>query len=107
MRGRLFLVAMGKAAAPMTRAALEQVGDRLEAGIAAGPAEALSDLPPLIETFAGGHPLPNEHSLAAGERLAGLLSGAGKDDLVLVLISGGGSAMLGGALEDMATMGRW
>ena len=93
----------------MTRAALEQVGDRLEAGIAAGPAEALSDLPPLIETFAGGHPLPNEHSLAAGERLAGLLSGAGEDDLVLVLISGGGSAMLehpapGVALGDLQTV---
>lgn len=93
----------------MTTAALEQVGDRLEAGIAAGPAEALSHLPPLIETFAGGHPLPNERSLAAGARLAGLLEGAGEDDLVLVLISGGGSAMLehpapGVTLGDLQTV---
>ena len=102
---------MGKAAVPMTKAALEQVGDRLEAGIAAGPAGALSELPPLIETFAGGHPLPNEQSLAAGERLAGLLSGAGEEDLVLVLISGGGSAMLehpapGITLADLQAVNR-
>jgi hydroxypyruvate reductase len=94
VRGRLFLIAMGKAAVPMTKAALEQVGDRLEAGIAAGPAAALFELPRSIETFAGGHPLPNEQSLAAGEWLAGLLSSVGEHDLVLALISGGGSAML-------------
>jgi glycerate 2-kinase len=94
VRGRLFLIAMGKAAIPMTRAALQQMGDRVEAGLAAGPSRASTDLPPRIETFAGGHPLPNEQSLAAGERLAGLLSSVGEDDVVLVLISGGGSAML-------------
>jgi len=93
----------------MTKAALEQVGHRLEAGVIAGPAESFSELPPLIETFAGGHPLPNEQSLAAGERLAGLLSGAGENDLVLVLISGGGSAMMehpapGVTLADLQTV---
>jgi hydroxypyruvate reductase len=93
----------------MTKAALEQVGGRVEAGLAAGPLQASFDLPPRIETFAGGHPLPNDQSLAAGERLAGLLSDVGEDDVVLVLISGGGSAMLehpapGVTLTDLQTV---
>jgi glycerate-2-kinase len=62
-------------------------------GIAAAPSAAIGRFPRGIRAIAGGHPLPDEGSLAAGEATGALLATAGRKDLVLVLISGGGSAM--------------
>ncbi|HWQ15006.1 MAG TPA: DUF4147 domain-containing protein, partial [Roseiflexaceae bacterium] len=58
-----------------------------------------------------GHPVPDERSVAAGRAVAALLAGATERDLVLVLISGGGSALLtlpvpGVALDDMQALTR-
>lgn len=57
--------------------------------------------------FAGGHPLPNEASLAAADEILKLLAGCGEETLVIFLLSGGGSALAerllvpGTTLEDM------
>jgi hydroxypyruvate reductase len=108
-KGHVVLIALGKAAVPMTRAACRQLGGKLSAGLAAAPPHQVSELPPGIAAFPGGHPLPSEGSLAAGENLARLLGGLSPDDLAVVLISGGGSAMLelpiaGVTLEDLQAL---
>jgi hydroxypyruvate reductase len=91
---RVLLVGMGKAGTPMARAAAGIVGDRL-----AGGAVVVKDLPhephpPGVELLAAGHPIPDERGVAAAGRIAALLERAGERDLVLALISGGGSALL-------------
>ena len=91
---RIFLVALGKAAPAMCQAAAEVLSERLTAGIAAIPHDYTDPLPPGIKSHHAGHPLPDKGSLAAGQAVYDLLSATKPDDLVLVLISGGGSAML-------------
>ena len=106
---RIYLVALGKAAPAMCQAAAEVLGERLTAGIAAIPHNYTDPLPPGIKPHHAGHPLPDKGSLAAGQAVNKLLSATKPDDLVLVLISGGGSAMLelpvtDVSLEDLRTL---
>ena len=98
---KVYLVAMGKAAVEMVQAAAEVVGPRLAAGLAAVPRlpetargpwrESQSDRVSFVE---GGHPEPTAGSLTAGRAVEALLSQVTARDLVIVLVSGGGSAML-------------
>jgi hydroxypyruvate reductase len=86
--GRLAALGLGKAAAEMLAGARAALGDALEPLAFAVPAGAGGG--PLIE---GGHPLPNEGSLRAGEALLGAASSLTPSDAVLLLISGGGSSL--------------
>lgn len=109
--GRVILLAVGKAAIPLAQEAMLH----LPAGV---PAQVLvvtnyenaCDLPG-ARVMASGHPVPDAAGLAAGEAVAGLLQGAGPDDRVVALISGGASALLpapaaGLTLEDKARVNR-
>lgn len=92
---RIFLVALGKASPAMCRAALGALpGERVEAGMAAVPRDYEQAAPPPITYIRAGHPLPDEGSLAAGQSVQDLLRELNPVDLVITLISGGGSAML-------------
>lgn len=93
---RLVLIAFGKASLAMARGALAQLGDRVTSGVVVHPVGASvgTDWPSTIALSSGGHPVPNEGSLESGRRAAQLLEGLTPSDLVLVLVSGGGSAML-------------
>jgi hydroxypyruvate reductase len=87
-------VGLGKAASALASALGEILGARLTRGIVSAPAGQLT-LSPRWQVFAGGHPLPNEASLAAGRAARDMLRAADANDTLLVfLISGGGSAML-------------
>ena len=104
-RGRLVLVAAGKAAATMARAAEDVLGDQLSAGLAVdtSPAAGLTR----VGLRVAGHPVPDERGLAAASELETMVRGLGRDDLLLVLLSGGASALLpapvaGLTLEDKA-----
>jgi len=88
--GRIVVLAVGKAAVPMARSAVSRLDGLSICGAVAAPEAA--EIPGL-EVMVGGHPLPDEGSLRAGRRLLELAHAAGPDDLVLVLISGGGSAL--------------
>ena len=90
---RVFIVGAGKAGVAMARAAVEGVGRRLVGGVMAVPAAPREEVPGL-RFVVGGHPLPTTGSLQAGEAIAALLSDTRPGDLVLALISGGGSALL-------------
>jgi hydroxypyruvate reductase len=83
------VLGIGKAAAAMARG-LAQMCDVEVVGAIATPVP--TDAPDGIEVIEGGHPMPTAGSLRGGERLLGLARAAGADDLVIVLISGGGSA---------------
>ncbi len=105
-RGRVFLLAVGKAAYPMALAALPAVADRLAGGLVVTKDGHGGPLPPGLALYEAGHPVPDARSVAAAQAVQRLLHGAGPDDLVLVLLSGGGSALLtwpvpGVTLADM------
>lgn len=94
---RVYLVALGKAGVGMTLAAAQVVGARLAAGVAAVPRlpeAAAGPLPARVTFIEGGHPEPTAGSLTAGRAVEALLSAVTAHDLVLVLISGGGSALM-------------
>lgn len=93
VRGRLALVAIGKAAWQMANAAYETLGARIDSGVvvtktghARGPIGELTVLE-------GGHPIPDARSYAAADAVLRLVDPLGPDDLVLFLVSGGGSAL--------------
>ncbi|KAJ55704.1 MOFRL domain-containing protein [Actibacterium mucosum KCTC 23349] len=89
--GRNIVIAIGKAAIPMMRAALETVPEPRTALVVTNP-ENICDIPG-VTVLAGAHPVPDESSQAAGRAIVDLLSKAGPDDHVTALISGGGSAL--------------
>jgi glycerate 2-kinase len=91
---RVLLVGVGKAGAPMAQAAADVVGDRLSAGVVVVKDEPVTPVPAGVAVFAAGHPIPDERGVAAAGQVAALLDQAGERDLVLALISGGGSALL-------------
>jgi hydroxypyruvate reductase len=101
--GQVALVAAGKAAVPMARAAEEALGPWLSEGIAVstateGPLERTALRP-------ASHPVPDARGLAAAADVERLARGLSAADLLLVLLSGGASALLpapadGIALED-------
>ena len=91
---RIFLIALGKAAPRMAQAASERLGARLTLGLAAVPHGTRIPPPRRVTFLPAGHPLPDRGSLAAGAAVGRLLAQTRQDDIVLVLVSGGGSAML-------------
>lgn len=97
--GRVWAVALGKAALGMTRGLVEIVGDRLAGGIAVPKQAGRETTIGPIRVLAGDHPVPGPHSMQAGAAIVELLGRAGPGDLVVVLVSGGGSA-LATALPD-------
>jgi glycerate 2-kinase len=96
-KGRLIILAAGKAAGSMTPAAEAHYLDTLKCdparitgvAVARHGYGAKTRLIPMIEA---GHPVPDAASIEAASRALALAHGAGEDDLVLVLLSGGGSA---------------
>jgi hydroxypyruvate reductase len=98
--GRIFVIAIGKASVPMAEAISEILSDRLTGGIVITKhAPTISDSPFTI--LEGGHPVPDERSLAAGAKIRALISGLSAADLVLCLISGGGSALVASPVDGV------
>ena len=99
--GRLIIVGAGKAAAAMAVTAEAhyaglEVGDRVSGFVTTprGVAEALGGArPTMVDIVSASHPTPDAASVRAAERALSLVATAGRDDLVLVLLSGGASAL--------------
>lgn len=92
---RVIVIAAGKAASAMAAAAVAATGggDAAVRGVVIAPARATSPVPGL-DTFEAGHPLPDGGSVAAAHAVERLLADAAGSDEVLVLLSGGASALL-------------
>ncbi len=90
---RVLVVGAGKAGAPMAAAVEEVLGDRITTGVVAvkvghgGPTR-------VVRVREAAHPVPDAAGLAAATEVLDLVRGATADDLVIALISGGGSALL-------------
>lgn len=104
---RLFFIGVGKCAFAAARAVEKSFGERLADGIALAPLEAK----PLtgrgvsageranlklktVKTYVGTHPLPSDVNVEGATKMVEFLEGLSENDLVLVLISGGGSTLL-------------
>ncbi len=90
---RIVLAGFGKAVAPMAAAVEELLDDRLEGGIVAVKHGHVCPLEK-VDLIEAGHPVPDEGSVEAAQRILSLLESLGEKDLALVLITGGGSAVL-------------
>ena len=90
-RGRTVVVGVGKAAAAMARAVESHWVGPLS-GVVVVPHGASLPLS-RIEVVQGSHPVPDQRSVAAATRLMKAVTGLGPDDLVIALVSGGGSAL--------------
>lgn len=101
---KVFAIAIGKAALPMMQTLLSRMKRRKGfRGICCG-AEAPKKRNWRVRYFVGGHPLPNEDSLASAKASLQLLKKASKDTFVFFLISGGGSAMFDLPLDSSITL---
>jgi hydroxypyruvate reductase len=89
----IYVIAFGKAALSMLNALLERLPPKMHVhGVCSAP-EIPKKRDRHIRYFEGGHPLPNEDSLAAAQATLALLKHAKKTTFIFFLISGGGSAM--------------
>ena len=89
--GRTILLALGKGAATMAKGVEEAWAGPLS-GVAVAP-YGTDEPMQRISLLTAAHPVPDQASIAAAERLLALVAEAGPDDLVLVLLSGGASAL--------------
>jgi hydroxypyruvate reductase len=97
---KIHLVGAGKAGRAMGEVALAALGKRVAGGVIAVPRGAEGQSGPL-RFAAAGHPVPDIFSLAAAREILSLLERSGKGDLVVALVSGGGSAMLSAPAEGI------
>ena len=104
--GKVLLVAAGKAAWQMARAAVETLG-RVDSGVAVTKYGHGKGAIPGVACYEAGHPVPDENSFAATEKALELVRGRTAEDTVLFLLSGGGSALFekpllpGAELQDI------
>lgn len=91
--GKLYLVAIGKAAWQMANAAALIVGESLFKGIVITKYDHVKGTIPKVTCYEAGHPVPDDNSFKATEEAINLVSDLNKEDTVLFLISGGGSAL--------------
>ena len=93
-KGRLLVIAFGKASVAMMEQALQHIpADQRVEAIAVTNYENARDIDG-CRVMAAGHPLPDQNGIDAGVAVMDLLRSATKNDQVLCLISGGGSALL-------------
>ena len=91
--GRLYLVAVGKAAWRMARAALEALEQKPDGGVVISKYGHIPAALPGLACCEAGHPVPDENSVRAARAALELTEGLEESDTVLFLLSGGGSAL--------------
>lgn len=90
---RIFLVAIGKAAWTMAEEAAHFLGKRLTEGIVITKYDHVQGPLPHITCFEAGHPISDANSYFATKKVLAMTDSLREDDCVLLLVSGGGSAL--------------
>ena len=90
--GRTLLVAAGKAAWQMAKAAVDTLG-QVDGGVVVTKYDHVKGSIPGVDCYEAGHPVPDNGSFFATARALELVQGLSADDTVLFLLSGGGSAL--------------
>ena len=93
LTGRVVLIAAGKAAWQMAKAAHDCLGERIERGVVCTKYDHVKGEIPGCRCFEGGHPVPDENSFRATAEAIEAVTGLSGEDTVLFLLSGGGSAL--------------
>lgn len=88
---RIFFIGIGKCAFDGARVIEDILGDRLTDGVVI---DVRAGILKKIRSYQGTHPYPSEINISATRQILQMIKGATERDLVLVLISGGGSALL-------------
>jgi glycerate 2-kinase len=109
---RIFLIGFGKAAVPMAEALLDKLGEKiLKACVITKDNKfyVMQGRHERLVVYLGGHPVPTKESVIATKRMLSSLPNLKENDLILVVISGGGSALFtdpidGVSLDDMQKM---
>ena len=91
-KGRIIVVGAGKASASMAKALEDSWLGPLKGLIVTRDHHSVPCK--RIEIVEASHPVPDARGMRAAERIRAMVEGLGPDDLVLALISGGGSALL-------------
>lgn len=95
--GNIWVLGLGKASIKMALAVEDVLGKRISGGVIAAPKTLrgrVGKVPRLMEIVWSSHPIPDEDSVRAGRKLLEYAEQAREEDLVLVLVSGGGSALV-------------
>ncbi|NIM59235.1 MAG: DUF4147 domain-containing protein [Candidatus Aminicenantes bacterium] len=96
----IYVVGAGKASAAMAQPLEEILGDRIKGGavnVKYGHGVPLE----IIDVNEAGHPVPDEAGLKGTDQIIQLLQQTGEKDLVICLISGGGSALLPSPVDEL------
>jgi glycerate 2-kinase len=107
-RGRVIVVGMGKAGAPMAQAIEELLDDEIDAGAVTVKYGHVASTRK-IKINQAGHPLPDANGVHATQEIVQLLRDLSADDLVICVVSGGGSALMewlveGVTLDDLRAL---
>ena len=102
--GKIYSVAIGKAAYQMTKAAKEELGEKISRGVCITKYDHVKDVLPGIECFEAGHPVPDQNGFDATAKAVELVSNLSEEDTVLFLLSGGGSALFESPLVSGAEL---
>jgi glycerate 2-kinase len=94
------VIAVGKAAGPMLTEFVERARVRVRTAVGIGP-ERPARLPPAVTWFDAGHPVPDERSVAAARGALQVAQRTGDNDVLIVLLSGGASALMALPAEDL------
>jgi hydroxypyruvate reductase len=89
----IYVIGTGKASAPMAAAIEDILGSRITKGIVNVKYEHVAQISS-VQLVEAGHPVPDENGQAGAQSILNLLTDAKEKDLVICLISGGGSALL-------------
>ena len=91
--GRVIVIAIGKAAWNMAKAAAENIPHRIDAGIVLTKYDHAKGEIPGFTILEAGHPLPDENTILGTQKIMDAVSGLTEKDTVFFLVSGGGSAL--------------
>ena len=102
LSGNIYIVSVGKAAYSMAEAASKHIS--YKKGIMITKYGHVKGELAGIECFEAGHPVPDENSVKATEKVLELVAGLNAEDTVLFLLSGGGSALFEKPLADLSEL---
>ena len=101
---RVYLVAVGKAAWQMAHAAVSYLKEPIHQGIVVTKYGHVMGQIPGVACYEAGHPVPDENSIQATQAVLDTTDNLRKEDTVLFLLSGGGSALFEKPLVDASVL---
>lgn len=105
-KGKVVLIAVGKAAWQMADAAYSFLGERITSGVVVTKYDHSKGKIGNLDIYEGGHPVPDANSYRGTSAAIKAVEGLGEEDIVLFLVSGGGSALFEKPLIPSSDMAR-